>query len=41
MTIHIPRPLLISGIVACCLVFAGLVMKQAPELARYAKIEGM
>ena len=41
MTIHIPRALLIAGAVACCLAVVGLLARQAPELTRYAKIEGM
>lgn len=41
MTIHIPRGVLIAGGAACCLAIFGLIVRQAPELLRYAKIEGM
>ncbi len=41
MTIHIPRSILISAAVAGCLAIASMIARQAPEYARYAKIEGM
>lgn len=41
MTIHIPRSVVISAAIFCCLAAVGLMVRQAPEFTRYAKIEGM
>jgi hypothetical protein len=41
MNIYIPRSLIIAAGVLCCAAFVALVVKQAPELTRYVKLEGM
>jgi hypothetical protein len=41
MNVHIPRGLMIAAGLLCCAAIAALLVKQAPELTRYAKLEGM
>lgn len=41
MTIHIPRSIVFLGGVAFTVALVGMMMKQAPEMLRYLKIEGM
>jgi hypothetical protein len=41
MTIRIPRTIVVSTIIMACFAIASMIVRQAPEYARYAKIEGM
>ena len=41
MTIHIPKPIAIPLLVALVAALVALIAKEAPDLWRYAKFEGM